>query len=192
MRQLKLQVQISLDGYISPTQNTGNWLVWAWGPEWTWDEKLRTYFKALHTTIDTVLLSRKMAEEGFIHHWAAVAEKSGDPQYPFAKNITEASKVVFTKTLKKSDWRNTTLAKGDLVAEVNKLKALPGKDMIVYGGASFLSALIAANLIDEYLLFVNPVVLGKGLAIFHERHDLVLVDSQPYACGVTVMHYKAK
>jgi dihydrofolate reductase len=192
MRKLTLQVQISIDGFIAPTKNTGNWLVWGWGPEWTWDEALRTRFKDLHASIDTVLLSKNMAEEGFINHWATVSSNPGDPQYPFAKSITDAAKVVFTKTIKKSAWANTTLAKGDLVTEVNKLKNTPGKDMIVYGGASFVSALIQANLIDEFLLFVNPVTLGEGLSIFHERRDLRLVNSQGYACGVTVMHYAAK
>jgi dihydrofolate reductase len=192
MRKLKLQLQISIDGYIAPTKDIGNWLVWGWGPEWTWDEALRSYFIDLHASIDTVLLSKNMAEEGFINHWTTVSEKPDDPQHVFAKRIVDAAKVVFTKTLKKSAWPNTTLAKGDLAAEVNKLKNLPGKDLIVYGGASFVSALIKANLIDEYLLFVNPIAVGEGLAIFHERRDLTLVSSQGYACGVTVMHYAAK
>ena len=192
MRKLKLQVQISIDGYIASTKNIGNWMIWSWGPEWTWDEALRAYFKNLHTTIDTVLLSKNMAEEGFINHWATVSSNPNDPQYPFAQSITDAAKVVFTKTLKKSEWPNTTLAKGDLVTEVNKLKNMPGKDIIVYGGASFVSALIKANLFDEFLLFVNPTAVGEGLAIFHERRDLTLVSSQAYACGVTVMHYAAK
>jgi len=192
MRKLKLQVQISIDGFIASTKDIGNWMVWSWGPEWTWDEELRAYFKDLHASIDTVLLSKNMAEEGFVNHWASLASNPNDPQYPFAKSITDATKVVFTKTLKKSTWPNTTLAKGDLVTEVNKLKNMPGKDIIVYGGASFVAALIKANLIDEFLLFVNPTAIGEGLAIFHERRDLKQISSQGYACGVTVMQYAAK
>ncbi|MBL0741204.1 dihydrofolate reductase family protein [Chryseolinea lacunae] len=189
MRKLKLQIQTSIDGYIASVDGNGNWMIWNWGPEWTWDEALQTYFKQLHATIDTVLLSKNMAEEGFINHWGAVAERADDPQYGFAKNITDASKVVFTKTLKKAPWPNAVLAKGDLAQEVNKLKQQPGKDLIAYGGASFVSSLIKANLVDEYYLFVNPIALGKGLPIFAERRPLRLLSSQGFSCGVSVLQY---
>ncbi len=192
MKKLKLQIQTSVDGFIGDDKQRTDWLVWNWGPEWTWDEALRKHFIQLHETVDTVLLSRKMAEEGFINHWARVAENPASPQYPFAKAITAAPKVVFTKTLSQSVWENTRLAKGDLATEVNALKKQPGKDLIVYGGASFVSSLVEAGLIDEYHLFVNPVALGSGLSIFKDpalKLNLHLVNTQPFDCGVTVLTY---
>src|SRR5882762_297562 len=117
MRKLKLQVQISVDGYMASTSGKTDWMIWNWGPEWTWDTALRKYFIGLTDTIDCVLLSRKMAEEGFIAHWAKTAEDAGGAQFPFAKKITDAHKVVFSKTLTRSVWDNTNMAGGDLSTE---------------------------------------------------------------------------
>ncbi|WP_315824259.1 dihydrofolate reductase family protein [Paraflavitalea speifideaquila] len=192
MKKLILQIQTSVDGFIADAKDRTDWMVWNWGAEWTWDAALQKHFVDLHDTVDTVLLSRKMAEEGFIGHWARVAANPDGPQYAFAKSITAAPKVVFTKTLNQSVWENTSLAKGSLVSEVTKLKNLPGKNMIVYGGASFVSALIEAGLIDEFHLFVNPIALGSGLSIFKDpghKLSLQLVNTQSYECGVTVLTY---
>ena len=75
---------------------------------------------------------------------------------------------IFTKTLIKSEWDNTVLAKGDLVTEVNKLKNQNGKDIIAYGCGKFVSALIKENLIDELHLFINPSIIGNGMPIFRD------------------------
>src|SRR5882672_491385 len=103
MKKLKLQVQISIDGCISP-HNSQDWLVWGWGNEWTWDGALQVYFNQLTSSISCVLLSRKMAQEGFIDHWTAMGRETGNPQSIFAKVITESDKVVFSKTLEASIW----------------------------------------------------------------------------------------
>jgi len=198
MRKLKLQVQISIDGFIADTNGSSDWLVWNWAPVWNWDDELKKYFNDLMDSVDCVLLSRKMAEEGFIEHWTKLSQNPNDPQFTFASSIANASKVVFTKTLKQSRWDNTTLAKGDLIGEVNSLKNQSrsgGKDIIVYGGASFVSALIKAGLIDEFYLFVNPTVLGSGMPIFKElshKLKLTLVKSKSYDCGVAVLKYVLK
>jgi dihydrofolate reductase len=193
MRKLKLQIQVSVDGYIADKNGKTDWMTWNWGPEWTWDDELQKDFIALKSTIDTVLLSRKMAEEGFIQHWANVPANS--PQYAFSKTIAAAHKVVFTRTLFESPWSDTELAKGKLSEEIGRLKDQPGKDMIVYGGASFVSSLLKENLIDELYLYVNPIVLGKGLEIFTNvtnRMPLTLISSRSYACGIAVHQYALK
>lgn len=188
MKKLKLQVQISIDGYISP-YNSQDWLVWGWGKEWTWDEALQKYFIHLTSSISCVLLSRKMAGEGFIDHWTAISKDAANPQCTFARIIAEADKVVFSRTLKASTWPNTILATGELVNEVMTLKKTSHKDIMVYGGSSFVSSLISAALIDEYYLFVNPVALGSGLRIFNERTNLKLMEAKAFSCGVTVLKY---
>jgi dihydrofolate reductase len=195
MRKLKLQVQISVDGYIATTDGKTGWLIWNWGPVWNWDDDLRKYFIGLTASVDCVLLSRKMAEEGFIDHWAKCAESPDDPQYAFASKIAAAQKVVFSKTLHKSIWKNTRMAGDTLAGEINQIKNSPGKDIIVYGGASFVSALIKAKLIDEFHLFVNPAILGKGMTIFSElgnKQNLALIKSVAYDCGVAVLVYAPK
>jgi dihydrofolate reductase len=105
------------------------------------------------------------------------------------------SKVVFTKTLDKSEWDNTVLAKGDLVDEITKLKIQDGKDIIAYGGATFVSALIKQGLIDEFHLFINPTAIGNGMTIFKEldsKQNLTLVKSTSFDCGIVVLNYELK
>jgi dihydrofolate reductase len=102
---------------------------------------------------------------------------------------------VFSKTLENAEWENTKLNKGDSVQEITQLKKQPGKDIIVYGGGSFVSSLIMAGLIDEYSLFVNPVALGKGMTIFNNLEDklnLTLVKSKAFDCGIVLLCYEPK
>jgi dihydrofolate reductase len=186
MRKLKLQIQVSIDGYIADTNGRTDWMVWNWGPDWNWDNELKEYNNRFHEGVDCVLLSRKMAEEGFIDHWANVAHTF---QIPFAKRIAEAKKVVFTKTLNRSKWKNTELASRHFVDEIIDLKKQEGKDMVVYGGASFVSSLLEEGLIDDFYLFVNPTALGEGVKIFNRKFKLNLIDSGAYECGVAVLHY---
>jgi dihydrofolate reductase len=84
------------------------------------------------------------------------------------------------------------LQNGDTVEFINKLKEKPGRDIIVYGGANFVSSLISSGLIDEYNLFVNPSAIGKGLRIFSDADDykrLILNESRSFDCGVVLNRY---
>jgi dihydrofolate reductase len=192
MRKLKLQMQLSIDGFVSAGKPGVRWNVWDFGRDWTWGPDLRRYHIDLTASIDCVLLSGNMAREGFIDHWADMSGRTSNPQSEFARNITGAQKVVFSKTLKASRWENTQIASGDLAEGVNALKAQGGKDMIVYGGASFVSALIKAHLIDEYHLVINPVILGTGVPIFDKIHSLInlsLIDARAYEKGMVVLIY---
>jgi dihydrofolate reductase len=141
-----------------------------------------------------------MACEGFKAHWNAVAENPGDSRYLFAKHITGTYKIVFSTTLKKTDtipggWENTDIAEGDYVTYINKLKNQQGKNIVVYGGSSFVSSLIKARLIDEFHLIINPTALGDGLPIFENvpgQQDMKLVKAQGFECGIAVLNYMLK
>jgi dihydrofolate reductase len=188
LRKLKLQVQMSVDGYIARLNGEMDWVVW------NWDDKLKGYVNGLTESVDTILLGRKMTE-GFISYWSDVMAKPNHPEYAFAKKMIEIPKVVFTKTLNKSKWVNTDIATGDLTDEINKLKRQEGKDIIVYGGASFDSSLIKAGLIDEFHLFVNPVAIANGMTIFkdlNETQKFTLVKSIAFDCGIVLLHYEPK
>jgi dihydrofolate reductase len=109
------------------------------------------------------------------------------------KKMIEIPKIVFTKTLNKSEWVNTELAKGDLKDEVTKLKYPKGKDILVYGGASLDSSLIKENLIDEFYLFVNPIVMGNGKNIFKdikEIQKLSLIETKVFDYGLVLLTMK--
>jgi dihydrofolate reductase len=195
MRKLKLQVQMTIDGYIAGPAGEMDWMTLPW------TEDINNYVDKITDPVDTILLGRKLAE-GFIPYWASVAADKDNPESASGKKFTETRKVVFSKTLKVSDpeareWNNTVLAEGNLIEEITRLKkvstGLQGNDdLIAYGGASFVSALIKKGLIDEYHLFINPTAIGKGMTIFGEierKIKLNLVDSVTFACGIVVLHY---
>lgn len=195
MRKLILQVQTTVDGYVADLNGKNDWQLWSWGTDWNWDDELKKYFSDVIKNVDCILLSRKMAKEGFISHWTNAAEHKADPRYAYAKKINETHKVVFSKTMQKSEWDNVDLAKGDLATEVNRLKSQPGKDIIVYGGATFVSALIKEGLIDEYQIFINPIAIGDGMTIFKQldhQVNLRLIEAKSYSCEIEVVVYERK
>ncbi len=187
MRKLKLQVQISVDGYVAGPHGEMDWMTW------NIDDQLSQYINHLIDTSDTILLGRKMTD-GFVTYWENVVNNQPEsPEFSFAKKMVNTPKVVFTQTLEKSGWNNTTLATGSLADEITQLKQQKGKDIIVYGGATFVSSLIAAGLIDEYHLFVNPTAIGSGMPIFQslENHlKLKPIKSVLHECGIIVLHYE--
>ena len=182
MRTVKLQMQVSIDGYCAGPQGEMDWMTW------NWDDELKEYVSALTKPVDTILLGRKLAS-GFIPHWAQVAENREDPSHSFGKVMHETKKVVFSKTLGDTEWKNTVLAKDDLTEEVKRLQTKPGGDIIVYGGSLFVSNLIRENLIDKYYLFVNPATLGSGLPVFTNRKAMKLAEARSFSCGIVVLEY---
>jgi dihydrofolate reductase len=188
LRKLKLQVQMSIDGCIAGPNGEMDWMV---GLQ---DDKLNKYVNELTESFDTILLGRKMTDV-FISYWSDVINKPHEPWYALAKKMIEIPKVVFTKTLNKSMWINTDIATGDLTDEIMKLKSRDGKDMVVYGGASFDSSLIKLGLIDEFLLFINPVAIGNGMTIFNDLNEIQkfnLVKSIAFDSGIVLLHYEAR
>jgi dihydrofolate reductase len=188
MRKLKLQVQITADGFVAGPNGEADWMT----PINHSDEQQTAYVNALMDSFDTILLGRKM-NDGFVDHWAKVSENPESPAYSTAQKMVNTPKVVFSKTVRESIWANTTVANGDLVEEVEKLKQKDGKDIIVYGGANFVSNLIKENLIDEFYLVINPTAIGRGLTIFgnlEDRLKLKLVQSTTFSNGKVVNHYE--
>jgi len=179
-------MQITIDGFVSGPIGEMDWMNFNWGND------IMSYIDELTDSSGTIILGRKMTE-GFIPHWTNMTSNPDDPSYAFGKKMVDLQKVVFTKTLDKSPWSNTILAKGDMVEEVEKLKNQQGKDIIVYGGVSFVSSLVGKNLIDEYHLFINPAAIGKGLTIFNNlnnRLNLTLIKSISFDCGIVVNRYE--
>lgn len=186
MRKLKWQVQLTVDGFMGREDGGLDWMTWSMGNDRT------NYILKLHDSIDTILLGRKMTD-GFLNHWENVPAES--EEYDFAKIMLGTPKVVFSKTLNESKWNNTTVANGPLAEEINKLKQQKGKDIIVYGGAGFVSNLIKENLIDDYYLFINPAAISSGLQPFGSSDGnmkLNRVEAIPFEDGVTLLHYQPK
>jgi dihydrofolate reductase len=184
MRKLKLQVQISVDGYVAGPNGELDWMTWEHSKE------LLDLINSITDSSDTILMGRKMTD-GFVGYWESV--KSDSPEYTFAQKMVNIPKVVFSKTVKNIPGKNVRVENGDLATAVKALKNKPGKDMVVYGGAGFVSSLIKEGLIDEFHFFVNPVLINKGMRIFDlldKRQKLSVIKSTAYDCGVTVTSFK--
>lgn len=181
MRKLITAINMTLDGFCDHTAGIV-------------DNELHETFNALFEQADTAIFGRKtyqLMEEA----WPAmVAHPTGNkPMDDFAVLIDNISKVVFSHTLKSVDWKNTRLAAESLEEEVKKLKQQPGKNILV-GGPSLIANLTNKGLIDEYHLFVHPIILGSGLVLFKDiqhKVGLKLLGTKVLGTGVVVHHYAA-
>ena len=185
MRKLKLQMQMSVDGFVAGANGEMDWMVFDWG------EDIKEHVAQITGPVDTIIIGRKLAV-GFIPTWSSMLANP-ETADAFAKKMVETPKIVFSKTLAESEWMNTKLAKDDLIEEVTQLKNQPGGDIIVYGGGTFVSALIKAALVDGFHLFVNPVILGDGMTIFKDiesKQNLTLIASKSFQCGITALTYE--
>lgn len=182
MRKLKLQMQTTTDGFVAGPNGQLDWMT-----PIDKDDKLVAFINRLTDTSDTILLGRKMTE-GFITYWEGV--KPNSPEYSFARKMVDMPKVVFSKTLTRVAGQNVRVEGGDLVQAVRKLKGLAGKDIIVYGGATFVASLIENDLIDQLNFFVNPVAIGGGMRVFKGRKPLRMTGSTAYPSGVVVNSYE--
>ena len=193
MRKLILQMQMSVDGHVAASNPGLDWQLWGWGDRWNWDDALKRYFNEVFQSVDTILLSRKIIEEGYLDHWGRVARSHpADSNYAFARKVVDARKVVLTGKLKTSRWPRTDIASRSMADEVNALKQQAGADILCIGGAGFASSLVAEGLVDEFQFFVNPTAVGGGRSLFHDQrsgHKLRLLGSRAYECGVVVNRY---
>lgn len=188
MRKLKLQLQLSLDGFMSGPAGELDWMTW------NWDDKLNDYVRELTEPVDHIVLGRNLAE-GFIPHWQNAAEEiNADAD---TRRMAERQKTVFSHNRDLDseiikNWKNTRVENGDLNKAIKDLKKDPGGDIIVYGGAEFVTNLIENRLIDEYHLFYNPVSIGIGKSIFKDLSSplkLKLINSNSFDCGIVVHTY---
>ncbi|MFI6596193.1 dihydrofolate reductase family protein [Nonomuraea sp. NPDC050536] len=184
MRKLKLQVQVSADGYMSGPNGEMDWMTLPW------DEECSAYVTGLWDGVGTIVLGRKLAE-GFIPHWA---NGPADEPQEAIDTMNGTPKVVVSNSLTESPWDNTTVVGGDLTKAFTELKSQTGGDLLVYGGGTLVASLIAEGLIDELHLFVNPASTGGGLPVFPkggtQRFDLAA--ARPFACGIVALQYEPK
>ncbi|MEU8266671.1 dihydrofolate reductase family protein [Sphaerisporangium sp. NPDC049002] len=179
MRKVILAQFVTLDGFV---EGPGGELDWNIG---VFDSGMEGYADEQITGVDTLLLGRRTYEV-FIGYWP---EQTG----AFADKMNGVEKVVFSRTLKKTAWANSRIAV-DPAEEIAKLKERPGGNMLIYGSAGFAQSLIRQGLIDEYRIWVHPVVLGEGRPLFaglKERVDLKLVETRTFDSGVCVLRYQA-
>ena len=183
MRKLIYSMGVSLDGFIAGPNGEIDW-----GAP---DEERHRFHNEETRELGAHLCGRRLYEE--MLYWETAHEKPGisETELEFARIWKNLPKIVFSNTLEKVEG-NARLARDGVAEEVAELKEQPGKDLAV-GGAGLASTLIELGLIDEYRLFVSPVVLGGGTPYFpalQERIDLELVETRTFGSRVVYVRYR--
>ena len=183
MGKLNLSISTTLDGFITDNDGGMDWIIMG--------EEREAHFVEAFKNADTLMLGRE-TYQGFAAFWPDA------PQNPDAseaeKTIGELSnamkKVVFSKSLEKADWEGTTILRDIVPEEIQKLKEESKSSIRLDGSASIAQQLTKLRLIDEYHLFVHPVMLGSGKPLFKERVNLELIGSEQLKSGVMLLTYQ--
>lgn len=182
MRRLSYGFGVSLDGYVNDRDGNINWT----DP----DDELHQFHNDRYSALEISLHGRRLYEL-MAEHWPHVPETAPPIEREFSRLWLDKPKVVFSRTLTEVHW-NSTLVSENAVEEVRKLKA-GGDGLIEVGGASLAASLMPHGLIDEYQLFVYPVILGGGTPMFpalDHRVGLRLVETKHFKT-VVMLRYVA-
>lgn len=180
MRRVVMWNMVTLDGLFEGPK--------AWEIDWheyVWGDELEQFSLDQSKSIGMLLFGR-LTYQGMAAYWSSA---TGD----VAEFMNSVPKVVFSRTLDRADWNNTRLVTGKVEEEVARLKQQPGKDLFIFGSADLSGALIRQNLIDEYRLGLNPLILGGGKPLFGQglnRVRLKLLEARPLKSGVVILRYE--
>jgi len=186
MRNVFVTEFVTLDGVMEDPGGSegfeyGGWSFQFWGEE-SAKYKLDKLFAS-----DAILLGR-VTYQGFAKAWPTMKDENG-----FADRMNSLPKYVVSSRLRSADWHHSTIIKGDIPAEVGKLKAMPGRELQVHGSGVLLRWLLDRDLVDELNLRIYPVIVGDGLRLFPEKgqtHNLELVESRSIPSGVMLQTYR--
>jgi len=179
--------QVTLDGYF--TGPNGDF---SWAKQDGDDPEFQEFVQGNAKSAGALVFGR-ITYEMMASYWPSPMALQHDPVV--AEGMNRARKFVFSRTLTKVSWSNTTLVKGDLVAEVRKLKAAPGEDMAILGSGSIIAQLAPEGLIDEYQILVSPIVLGGGRTMFEgvrQPLHFALQRWRAFKNGKILLHYRPR
>jgi dihydrofolate reductase len=179
MRKVIWSISVTLDGFIDHTAMIA-------------DEETHQYYADELDTVDTVIYGR-VTYQLLADYWptAAMHVALNPGELAFAQKMNRVSKMVFSKTLERVEWNNTQLNQGDVVDQVSKFKQESGRDISIAGSA-IASTLMQHDLIDEYRLLVNPIVLGSGTRLFRngKQVSLKLIETKTFNSGCVLLVYQ--
>jgi dihydrofolate reductase len=188
MRKIVSFVHLSLDGFVASAEGGLDWV--------SITEELFDHVEQRILQTDTALYGRVTYQmmEGY---WPTAAEQpnASKHDHEHSRWYKTARKVVLSKTLADKNDANTKIIRSHLSDEITRLKQSAGSEILVFGSPSATHALMAENLIDEYWIFINPVLLGQGIPLFkniQDRTALKLVKSNIFASGVVCLQYEVK
>lgn len=182
MRQLKVLNWVTVDGFIAGANGETDWFVW--------DSEIETFYQEQQNKIDCIIYGRETYET-MSQYWPNSEAKSELPSIVDHMNNTQ--KIVFSKSLDKANWNNTKIERDITKEQILSIKQESGKDIVIYGSGTIITQLSELELIDEYLLMINPVILGAGKPLFPNQTDrlkLNLTETQKFSCGSVLNTYK--
>jgi dihydrofolate reductase len=185
MRRLIMFNNVTLDGFFADKRGDMSWA------HERQDEESKA-FASENASGGGALVFGRITYEMMERFWPTREARKTMPVV--AKQMNEMPKVVFSKTLDKVSWSNTSLVKGDPATEMRKMKKEAGPDMAIMGSGTIVSQLASAGLIDEYKIVVNPVVLGKGRTLFEgveKKLNLKLTATRSFKNGNVFLCYEA-
>lgn len=187
MRRLVLGMHISLDGFVAGPNGEMNWI--------QVNDEIFEVAGRLTDEADTALYGR-VTWQMMDAYWPTAGDEPNASKHDIEHSAwyNKVMKVVASGTVQHHPG-NTVFIANNLAERVKELKEQPGKNIQIFGSPSVVHALTQQNLIDDYWLFVNPVVLGQGIPLFKgtgEKMDLKLISSKTFPAGVVCLHYEAK
>ena len=176
---------MSLDGFVAGLNGEMDWI--------KVDEEIFDYVGKRISEGDTALYGR-VTYQMMENYWPAAGDKPAATKHDIehSKWYNQAQKVVLSKTMKDTGLTNTKIISDNLSDIINEIKQQPGKDILLFGSPTATHSLIQLNLIDGYWLFVNPIILGRGIPLFADIKDkikLKLLTTRQFTCGVTELNY---
>jgi dihydrofolate reductase len=186
MRKIVSFVHLSLDGFVASAEGGLDWV--------SITEEMFDYVEQRIKQTDTALYGR-VTYQMMEAYWPTAAAQPNASKHDLEHSrwYKTARKIVLSKTLADNNAVNTKIIRSHLIDEITHLKQGAGSEILVFGSPSATHALMAENLIDEYWIFLNPVLLGQGIPLFKnikDRTNLVLVTSKTFASGVVCLHYE--
>lgn len=185
MRRVVLSMFVTVDGFISGPNGELDWMPGNQTP----DMEVDSYMLNMMDEMDTMLLGARTYEL-FVAYWPTATTE----EQIVADKLNAMTKVVFSSAREVTwgQWNNARLAKGTLSEEITRLKQQSGKDMVIFGGATLAQSFMELGLIDEFRLFVTPIILGSGKPLFRPMRDTVAlkqVDARTFESGTILLSY---
>jgi dihydrofolate reductase len=178
----------SLDGFVAGPNGEMNWI--------KVDEELFDFVATITNQADTALYGR-VTYDMMQRYWPQAGEQPNASKHDKEHSAwyNNVSKVVLSKTISEKGLANTTVIGDQLADKINQMKKQDGKNILIFGSPTASHSLLSLGLIDEFWLFVNPIILGEGRPLFKdilESIKLKLVETKTYASGVIALHYETK
>ena len=185
MRNLIFFMHTSLDGFVAGLNGEMDWI--------NFDDAMFDFVATMTDQADTALYGR-VTYEMMQSYWPTAGEQVNATKHDIEHSTwyNKVSKIVLSKTINDSGLHNTKVISEQLWDNINKLKQQDGKNILIFGSPRASQSLLNEGLIDEFWLFINPIILGKGMPLFKDitgAIKLKLVESKTFACGVIALHY---